>query len=236
MERTVFVTGVSAGIGNALARHYLDRGDRVLGCSRREPADLVGSPGFTFRSIDLSDLERVQESVGELLAGTDRVDLAVLNAGVLGTIADLAESDLAEMRAVLDVNLWAVKLTLDALFDRVPEVGRVVTISSGAAVNGNRGWGAYSISKAALNMLTKLYARERPATHFCAFAPGIVDTAMQESICGRAPEELSPSVEVLRSKRGTPDMPDPATAAPRLAVAIDRLPDVVESGEFTDIR
>lgn len=236
MKRTIFITGVSAGIGQGLARHYLDQGDRVVGCSRREPVDLADSPAFRFRPIDLRDFDSLSDNVAALLNGTEQVDLAIMNAGVLGTIRDLAESDLDSMRAVLDVNLWAVKVVLDALFASVATVGQVVTISSGAAVNGNRGWGAYSISKAALNMLTKLYAREQPETHFCAFAPGIVDTAMQEVICDREPEERFPSVEVLRSKRGTADMPDANTAAPILAAAIDRLPTVVESGEFTDVR
>lgn len=236
MERTILVTGVSAGIGHALARHYLDAGHRVLGCSRREPAELIANERFSFAPVDLGEPESATDVVAELMQSVDHLHLAILNAGILGSIRDLADADLPEMHKVLDVNLWANKVVIDALFATVGRIDQVVTISSGAAVNGNRGWGAYSISKAALNMLTKLYAAERPETHFCALAPGIVDTAMQETLCGSEPDDRYPSVAGLRSKRGTPDMPDPTTAAPHLATAIDRLPTTVTSGDFADVR
>jgi benzil reductase ((S)-benzoin forming) len=236
VSRTIFITGVSSGIGHALANWYLDRGDRVFGCSRREPGDLVGRDRFDFESFDLRDPEATAAGVARLLNAADRVDLAILNAGMLSPIRDLADSDLASMRTVMDVNLWANKIVIDTLFTTVAAVGQVVTISSGAAVNGNRGWGAYSISKAALNMLVKLYAKEHTGTHFCALAPGIVDTAMQDELCSRPTDERFPSLETLREKRDTPDMPDAQAAAPMLAAAIDRLPERVESGEFADVR
>ena len=85
-------------------------------------------------------------------------------------------------------------------------------------------------------MLVQLYALEQPTTHFCALAPGLVDTAMQDQLCGRAPDDRYAAVEVLRSKRNTPDMPTPAIAAPRLAATIERLPSLVASGDYADVR
>ena len=90
---------------------------------------------------------------------------------MLGSLGDMSEAQLDDLKRVMDVNVWSNKTVLDALFARAFPVKQVVTISSGAAVNGNRGWRGYSISKAALNMLTRLYAAENPDTHFCARWP-----------------------------------------------------------------
>lgn len=235
--RTVFITGVSSGIGLALAQGYLERGFRVLGTSRRKPEpSLADHAEFRFRSIDLAITDTIEPQLNELLDGVECIDLAILNAGRLGFFGDLTESDLGDLQRTMTVNVWSCKVVLDTLFRRGIKVSQVVTVSSGAAVNGNRGWSGYSISKAALNMLTKLYATERPGTHFCAFAPGLVDTAIQEELRAREPDDRYAAVEVLRSKRNTPDMPQPREAADRFIHVFDRLPELVTSGDFADIR
>ena len=230
------VTGVSSGIGLGLVKELLRRGWTVHGLSRREPVLDAPQSRFQFRSCDLSRNEEIPGCVEKLLRDVPQLDLAILNAGILGTFADLSEQTLDEMQLVMQVNVWANKTLLDAVLTSGIRVAQVVTISSGAAVNGNRGWGGYSISKAALNMLTQLYARERQQTHFCALAPGLVDTAMQDYLCGLMPDERFRALDVLRSKRGTPDMPTGDQLADRLLDLFERLPDLVPSGEFADIR
>lgn len=64
----------------------------------------------------------------------------------------------------MDINVWANKLIIDDLAARHVAPRRIVLISSGAGVVGNHGWGAYALSKAALNMLAQLYAHELPST------------------------------------------------------------------------
>ncbi|MBT5707324.1 MAG: SDR family NAD(P)-dependent oxidoreductase, partial [Verrucomicrobia bacterium] len=115
-------------------------------------------------------------------------------------------------------------------------IAQVVAVSSGASVNGNRGWGGYSISKAALNMLVKLYASERQDIHFCALAPGLVDTDMQEHIRTLPDDTPFPSVARLKEASGTDAMPDPQTAGRSFLETVDRLPGLIESGSFADIR
>jgi NAD(P)-dependent dehydrogenase (short-subunit alcohol dehydrogenase family) len=114
-------------------------------------------------------------------------------------------------------------------------VDQVVAVSSGAAVSGARGWNAYSLSKAALNMMMKLYAAERPLTHFSALAPGLVDTDMQKAMRALPADARFPTVDRLKKAAGTADMPDPATAALRVMEAVPRLR-ALKSGEFQDIR
>lgn len=179
MAEKVCITGVSSGLGHGLAKVYLERGAEVYGCSRREPADLVAN-GLRFASVDLTDETGGARTFGELIRTAGHFDTVILNAGKLGEIRDMADTPLDDLRETMEVNVWANKWLLDALFADGRTVGHVVAISSGASQSGSRGWNGYSLSKAALNMLVKLYAGERPETHFTAFAPGLVDTAMQD--------------------------------------------------------
>ena len=235
-EKSIFITGVSSGIGNALAHKYLAQGCRVLGVSRRKPEDLVDHSCFSFQSVDLGKRESIATALLALLDDTEALDVAILNAGMLGAFGDLRELQIDALMQVLDVNLWANKEVLDVLFSALNCIDQVVTISSGASVNGNRGWAGYSISKAALNMMTLLYARERPQTHFCALAPGLVDSEIQEELASIPRDDRFPSLEVIGNKRGTPEMPKPNEAGSMLADIIGRLPVLIESGAYADIR
>ena len=236
MSGRVFITGVSSGIGVGLAAHYLEQGWEVLGCSRREPVAFADQARFQFVSCDLSRFSSIPGALEKLFDEVTHCDLVVLNAGILSRFGDMQSVSIAESQQVMDVNLWANKAILDWLLGSAITCPRIVTISSGAAVNGNRGWNAYSISKAALNMLTLLYAQEAPETHFTAIAPGLVDTAMQEVLCNLPADERFPTLDSLRSRKDTAEMPNPEQLAPRLAQVISELPEHVESGEFIDIR
>ena len=231
----VLITGISSGIGLSLASAYLENGAFVYGMSRRPPTrDLPGND-WSFASVDLADFEGATFGTRELLADVTHLDMVWLNAGVLGEIKDMTDASIAEMQYTFDVNVWANKVILDTIFNMGIAVKQVIAISSGAAVNGNRGWNGYSISKAALNMLIQLYAAERPNTHFCALAPGLVDTAMQDYICGLSPHESRQSVEKLKAARGTENMPGPDAAVQRILSSVPRIKSL-PSGSFADIR
>ena len=85
-------------------------------------------------------------------------------------------------------------------------------------------------------MLIMLYAREKEDTFFASVAPGLVDTAMQDYLCGQPDDSRFPSLDALKSKRGTDEMPDPAVAAKKLIAMFDSIEKVVPSGGFVDIR
>lgn len=229
--KTAFITGTSSGLGRALAEQLLGSGCAVYGCSRRG-CDLAG---IHDRVLDLTDGQALAGSLNSLLADVDGLDLVVLNAGVLGHISDLVDTPLDDLKQVMEVNLWANKRVMDWLHDWGRPLDQVVMISSGAAVLGNHGWGGYALSKAALNMLAKLYAHEFPHSHITALAPGIIDTAMMDHLCAEADSEAFPALERLRRARGTEAMPGPPDAAQRLLSVLPRLRDW-PSGSFVDIR
>ena len=229
--KTAFITGTSSGLGRGLAEQLLGAGCTVYGCSRRG-CDLAGIHDC---ALDLTDAHAVAGSLGSLLAEVDALDLVVLNAGVLGRISDLVDTPLDDLKQVMEVNLWANKRVMDWLHQWGRPVDQVVMISSGAAVLGNRGWGGYALSKAALNMLAKLYAHEFPHSHITALAPGIIDTAMMDHLCGEADSEAFPALQRLHHARGTEAMPGPRDAARRVVSVLPRLTDW-PSGSFVDIR
>jgi len=224
----LFITGIGSGLGKALVQEALRRGYEVYALSRHLPEDLKEK--VRFKRCDLLELERIYPAVVELLSGVDSLDLVILNAGVLGRFGDMREISLHEMEKVMDVNVWANKVIMDALMDLGIPVRQIVGISSGAAVNCNRGWNAYSISKAALNCLLKLYAREMEGTHITALAPGLVLTPMLEEVM-KQDEERFPSIRRIKeSPKRTPE-----EAAKLL---FDTFPKLLEfeSGSFVDVR
>lgn len=234
--KSLLITGVSSGIGLGLANVYLEQGCQVFGVSRRQPKGLLDKPRFRFRTLDLNEREDIGPAFDSLLADVNHLDLVILNAGILGQFGDMRVVQLEAMKHAMDINLWANKVILDHLFSSLESISQVVTISSGASVNGNRGWSGYAISKAALNMMTMLYARELPQTHFCALAPGLVETEIQDELAEIPRDERYSSLDAIASKCGTPEMPKPQKAGQLLSEIIGQLPDLVESGAYADIR
>lgn len=231
----ILITGTSGGLGYGLSRHYLEAGHRVYGISRKSNAELDDFDSFSFLQQDLIDFKDVGKKLPKFLSDVNKLDLVILNAGVLNEIKDLRDTSLDEIKAVMDINVWANKVLIDTLFDSVKILDKIVAISSGAAVNGSRGWNVYSLSKAALNMMMDLYSKEHRDTHFIALAPGLIDTGMQEYISGLEEEDKYPVIKKLKEARGTDQMPEPLEAAGIVASAIEHS-DSKESGSFLDVR
>jgi NAD(P)-dependent dehydrogenase (short-subunit alcohol dehydrogenase family) len=98
-------------------------------------------------------------------------------------------------------------------------------------VNGSKGWGAYSLSKSALNMLLNVYAKELPEIHFTSLAPGVIDTPMVQQIIHYVDDTEFPSAK--RLKEGS--IQTPKEAARLLVSTFDTLLNY-ESGSFLDVR
>jgi NAD(P)-dependent dehydrogenase (short-subunit alcohol dehydrogenase family) len=220
--RTAIVTGASRGLGLALARALAERGWRLvidargaadLEAAREEltkvPGDAVPDEpaeaqdaahdgGIRVVAVpgDVADEDHCRELV-EAAGGP--IDLVVNNASLLGpsplpAVADLAPSDLeAILRANVIGPLGLIRLALP----RMPEGGRIVNVTSDAAVEPYEGWGGYGSSKAALDQLTRILAAERPDLRVYSVDPGDMRTRMHqdafpgEDISDRAPPEAS---------------------------------------------
>jgi NAD(P)-dependent dehydrogenase (short-subunit alcohol dehydrogenase family) len=233
----VFITGNSSGLGLGLTEALLEQDAIVWGMSRRGcPLKAHHDDALRDRKQDVANLNQLDDALQGLLSDCLRLDLVVLNAGMLGRIQDLSATDVHDLEHMMRVNVWSNKMILDWLIEQQIPVRQVVAISSGAAFNMSYGWGGYALSKAALNNLIALYAHEMPDTHLTAYAPGLVDTAMQDYLCGEVDSDDYPSVQKLKDARGTDAMPDPRQAADQLLANLDTLSEDYESGAFVDVR
>lgn len=232
--KKILITGVHKGLGAALAACFLDRGWSVFGISRVKPQSITDHAQFQFLTMDLLDISTIA-SKGAAFLQSAEFDLVVLNAGLLGRIQRFEQSTMKDIHRVMDLNVWANKVLLDVLLASPLPPKQVIAISSGAAKNGSSGWGPYSVSKAALNMLVRVLAGENPNTHFCSLAPGLVGTDMLNSIFDGPERPEFPADGLLRESKEAGLVQSPNEAAELVASIVDSLRQV-ESGSFQDVR
>lgn len=189
-SETVFVTGASRGLGSATARIVAQLGANTVLMARSadELADVVQEINVSGgRALavtgDVSRPADCQRAVAQAVKEFDKVDVLVNNAGILAPIASIADGDPGAWETNWAINvLGPLLLTQAALPHLRQRKGRVINVSSGAAVSAIPGWAAFCASKAAVEHLTRVLAEEEPEITAIAFRPGLVDTAMQATI------------------------------------------------------
>ncbi|HEK1769977.1 TPA: SDR family oxidoreductase [Pseudomonas putida] len=232
----IFITGVSSGIGLALARLHLERGDEVWGISRRVPTALLEHPRMHFRALDLCAGEAVQP-VLQAFIGETTFETAYLNAGTFGSAPELASNTPVEsFRSVLELNLVAVKWVLDLLLCRQAKVSQVVFSASVSGIRQRAGMLSYSVSKAALNALAKVYQLENPQVFFAVLGLCNVATTVAQTILQA--DERFPELVALRERSTQPGYI--VTAQQRAAQIVELLGRrhaiALQSGQFYEVR
>lgn len=218
-----------------IAKVAINSGAHLWAMNRQYPKWLQCNAKLQFESADFAVLNKLPEKLNNLLKGCSDLDLVILNSGMICKIKDMQETSMDEIQNLMNVNTWANKVLLDTLFALKIPIKQVVGISSGASVNGNRGWNAYSLSKSTLNMLIKLYADEVKDTHFTALAPGLIDSPMQDYLCGLPEDDRYQPLKILKSAKGTQRMPDSERAGKIIWEAIPKLLNY-PSGSYVDVR
>ncbi|GAB6067905.1 SDR family NAD(P)-dependent oxidoreductase [Methylothermus subterraneus] len=200
-SKTVLITGVSKGLGRALAEELFSLGHRVLGCGRNRRAleELQGRwPQGKFAVVDVADPKAVAAWAKELLEAGECPDLLLNNAALINANAPLWEVPVEEFSAVVDVNLkgvfYVLKYFLPAMLRR--QTGVVVNFSSGWGRSTSPEVAPYCATKWAIEGLTQALAQELPpGMAAVALNPGIVHTAMLDSCFGvHARQYPDPSV------------------------------------------
>ena len=197
---TVLVTGASRGLGKAIALALAQLGaDLVLNARNKERlsqvADQVQQQGARVAMVvgDVGNPETARRMVTTALEHFGHLDAVVNNAGIILPIAPIAQADADAWLENWRVNvLGPVMLVKEALPLLRKRRGRVINVSSGAAIRPFPGWGAYCSAKAALNHFTAVLAVEEPEITAIAFRPGIVDTDMQRDIRSYGAEGMPP--------------------------------------------
>ena len=202
MSQIAIVTGTSSGIGKALTEHLLAEGWKVFGIARRE-AKFDGD--YQHVQADLSD-PAVASQLGprieaEMAFGAFSKLALVNNAASPGQKRDYGDQAGDATYRNIAINLSAPMALMDLAVRLRPEGAslRVVNISSGLAYRPLAGTADYCASKAGLHMAGEVLAEEEhPDTAVLSYAPGIVDTEMQQSLRGEEAGNFS-SVAVFKA-------------------------------------
>ena len=186
----IIITGASRGLGAAAAQILSEKGATVVLLARtKDELDAVtkqitdaGGEAMAM-PCDVSDAAACQRVIEQTLARYGSLDTIVNNAGVIHPISTIADSDPQAWAQNVMINLVGVfNLTHYALPHLRQRSGRVITVSSGAAVLVEEGWSAYSAAKAGVNHFARTLATEEPHITSIAFRPGKIDTPMQKTI------------------------------------------------------
>jgi NAD(P)-dependent dehydrogenase (short-subunit alcohol dehydrogenase family) len=221
------VTGVSRGLGEALAMAMLARGFAVLGVGRTASAKLAGKH-YHHAACDLAQPALMAASVTpalRALAARKPTSVTLINnAAVASPTGPVGHLDAAEIESALLTNTAAPVVMADLFCRTFPDDAverRIINISSGAAQTAIAGSAVYSMSKAALEMLTRSIAAEHTTPKFrcISLRPGIFETGMQAYMRSRDPA-LFPSVALFRGFKENGLLKDPADVAAQI---VDRL-------------
>ena len=208
--KVALITGASRGLGRSLAIAFAREGASLALCARgqeslEQVASEVAALGAPVLAVpgDVRSTRDLDRLVALTLDRYERVDILVNNASELGPtpLPYLADYPPAAFDDAMQVNLVAPFRLTQALIGSMllRDRGVIINVTSDAAVTGYPGWGAYAVSKAALEGLTRTWAAELAQTGVRIYAvdPGDMDTDMHRAAIPDAdPSELARPDEV----------------------------------------
>ncbi|MGD9696464.1 MAG: SDR family NAD(P)-dependent oxidoreductase [Thermoleophilia bacterium] len=182
----VVVTGASRGLGRAIAEAAAGEGARLVVTATR--VEHLGSLTAVLRdrgaevhplALELGDPVSVRAAAAEAVAALGRVDGLVNNAGLLGERTALADYPLDVWQRVMAANVTGTLGMIQALLPAMPPGAAIVNVTSGAAARA--GWGAYGVSKLAVDGMTRMLREELADREIRCVAvnPGATRTAMR---------------------------------------------------------
>jgi NAD(P)-dependent dehydrogenase (short-subunit alcohol dehydrogenase family) len=220
--RISLVTGASRGIGYFTALKLAKAGAHVIACARtvgglEELDDAIKAAGgsATLVPFDLSDMEAIDRLGASIYERWGKLDILVANAGILGVIAPVAHVEAKIFDRVMTTNvtsMWRLVRSLEPLLVK-SDAGRAILLSSGVATNPRAFWGAYAMSKAAVETMGRIWAEEMAHTplKINMVNPGATRTAMRaQAMPGEDPETLPHPSEVAAKilPLASPEMTD----------------------------
>jgi NAD(P)-dependent dehydrogenase (short-subunit alcohol dehydrogenase family) len=193
LTKVALVTGTSRGIGAEIARQLASDHGFMVFAGARDPDDVEEAEGIVPIELDVTDQAEVDDAQERIGSEIGHLDALVNNAGVYGDPVGAADYDLERAHEVLEVNTFGPWRLIEAFLPllRRSDAPRIVNVSSGAGqlADMNGGRGAYRVSKAALNALTRTLAWDERDVKINVMCPGWVRTDMGGSGASRSIEE-----------------------------------------------
>lgn len=208
--RIALVTGASRGIGYFTALELAKAGAHIIANARtvgglEELDDAIKAAGgsATLVPFDLADMEAIDRLGASIYERWGKLDILVANAGILGVISPLAHIEAKVFEKVMTTNvtsMWRLIRSLEPLLTR-SDAGRALLLSSGVASSPRAFWGAYAMSKAAVETMGRIWAEEMAHTplKINLVNPGATRTAMRaQAVPGEDPQTLPHPSEVAQ--------------------------------------
>ncbi|MET0550782.1 MAG: oxidoreductase [Xanthomonas sp.] len=233
LQKTLLITGVSSGVGRALAQAALAAGHRVVGTVRsaqaRQEVEALGAAAVG-RVLDVTEVDAIPGVVAEIEATVGPLDVLVNNAGY-GHEGIMEESPLDALRRQLDVNVVGAVAMMQAVlpYMRQRRRGHLVNITSMGGFITLPGIAYYCASKFALEGISEALGQEVAALgiHVTAVAPGSFRTDWAGRSMVRTPRRIAdydalfdPIRQARQAKSGH-QLGDPAKAAQAMLALID---------------
>jgi NAD(P)-dependent dehydrogenase (short-subunit alcohol dehydrogenase family) len=241
--KTALITGAGRGLGRAAAVAMAKEGASVALLSRtksdlEETADMVREADgrAVILAADISDEKAVRKSAAETVSAFGGIDILLNNAAIVGPAAPIHEVDPDDWQRTMDINLNGVRQICQEIIPHMIEAGsgRIINVTSGLAQFAMPLFGAYSVSKAGVDHMTRIMALELGANdiQINGLDPGVMDTRMQEEIRSLGPDILGkPLHDQFVSFKESGSLKPPEEVA-RLAVFLASDHSVGISGEI----
>ncbi len=193
IQRVAIITGITKGIGKAIAESLAARGIYLVGVSRNEKniTELFErlcskhKIGCLAVQTDVSQNSHVNTLITRTMERFGRIDILINNAAV-GAFGSIVDSKLDDWQKMIDINLKGVYLCSKAVLPQMirQKNGTIINISSVCGLRGYARCGAYCASKFGVNGLTEVLALEAEPSHIKVFAvcPDVVDTTFGNNI------------------------------------------------------
>lgn len=201
MSKTALITGASRGIGLETATRFVtsdndittvvmwarESEDFTRAVAELSRAAVARGKSIIAQSVDVGDLDRLQERVAELSKDVGNVDILINNAGYTNPVP-IHQVEFADFERTMSVNLYAPFLLIQGLLHAGNTFELIVNIASTAGINGRSGWLTYSASKAAVINMSQVLREELAiyGTRVVCLSPGRTATALRRVL---APDE-----------------------------------------------
>jgi NAD(P)-dependent dehydrogenase (short-subunit alcohol dehydrogenase family) len=189
--KVAVITGGSRGIGRAIALRYAHAGAQVVVCSRKlenvqpvaEEIERAGGKALAV-ATHVGRTDEVQALIEQVGEGFGRIDVVVNNAATNPHFGPLLTADEGQLDKILDTNTKSVFRVCKAAAPHLQAQGggKIINLASIAGLRPAAGMGAYSVSKAAVIMMTQVLAGELAGDNIQvnAIAPGLIKTRFSQ--------------------------------------------------------
>ncbi len=190
--RVILITGTSRGIGRYLTEYYLQKGALVIGCSRSDSP--LSHERYSHFGVDVTDEEAVKAMFSKIRKEIGKLDALINNAGI-ASMNPVILTPLSSAKKVLETNFLGpfVFIQMGVRLLRKAEAARIVNVSSVAVPLRLPGEAVYAASKAAIEVFTRIVAKEVASFGITcnAVGPGPINTDLIKGVKKEKIDELT---------------------------------------------